>query len=83
VDDRIRDEIERVCREILAPLVRVDGGELHLLRFEGDDVHIHLSAACAGCPGATLTADKVLQPALTSVAPKARLVLTTGVRKLG
>jgi len=69
-----------VCREVLAPLVRVDGGELHLLRFDGDDVHIHLSAACAGCPGATLTADKVLQPALTSVAPKIRVILTTGVR---
>jgi Fe-S cluster biogenesis protein NfuA len=80
VDDRIREEVERVCREVLAPLVRVDGGELHLLRFDGDDVHIHLSAACAGCPGATLTADKVLQPALTSVAPKIRVILTTGVR---
>jgi Fe-S cluster biogenesis protein NfuA len=70
-----------MCREILAPLVRVDGGELQVLRFEGDDVHIHLSAACAGCPGATLTADKVLQPALTSIAPAIRVVLTTGVRK--
>lgn len=80
MDDRTREQIERVCREVLAPLVRVDGGELHLLRFDGDDVHIHLSAACAGCPGATLTGDKVLQPALASVAPKVRLILTTGVR---
>lgn len=70
-----------MCREILAPLVRVDGGELQLLRFDGDDVHIHLSAACAGCPGATLTADKVIQPALSSIAPAVRVVLTTGVRK--
>ena len=83
MDDRIRAEVERVCRDVLAPLVQVDGGELHLLRFDGDDVHIHLSAACAGCPGATLTADKVLQPALTAVAPKIRLILTTGVRKPG
>jgi len=52
-----------------------------VLRFEGDDVHIHLSAACAGCPGATLTADKVIQPALTSIAPAIRVVLTTGARK--
>jgi Fe-S cluster biogenesis protein NfuA len=70
-----------MCRDILAPLVRVDGGELQVLRFEGDDVHIHLSAACAGCPGATLTADKVIQPALTSIAPAIRVVLTTGARK--
>jgi Fe-S cluster biogenesis protein NfuA len=62
-------------------MVHVDGGELQVLRFEGDDVHIHLSAACAGCPGATLTADKVIQPALTSIAPAIRVVLTTGARK--
>jgi Fe-S cluster biogenesis protein NfuA len=81
VDERTREQIERMCREVLAPLVRVDGGELHILRFDGDDVHIHLSAACAGCPGATLTGDKVLQPALTSIAPKVRVIVTTGVRE--
>ena len=80
VDDRTKEQIERMCRDVLAPLVRVDGGELQLLRFDGDDVYIHLSAACAGCPGATLTGDKVLQPALSAVAPKVRVIVTTGVR---
>jgi Fe-S cluster biogenesis protein NfuA len=80
VDERTREQIERVCREVLAPLVRVDGGELQIVRFDGDDVHIHLSAACAGCPGATLTGDSVIRPALVSIAPKIRVILTTGVR---
>jgi Fe-S cluster biogenesis protein NfuA len=83
VDDRTKEQIERMCREVLAPLIRADGGELHLVRFDGDDIHIHLSAACAGCPGATLTSDKVLQPALTAIAPKARVIVTTGVRAPG
>jgi len=48
VDDKTKDQIERVCREVLAPLVAVDGGELRLVRFDGDEVHIHRSAACAG-----------------------------------
>jgi Fe-S cluster biogenesis protein NfuA len=76
----MREQIERICSEILAPLVRTDGGEMHLVRFDGDDVHIHLSGACAGCPGASLTGDKVILPALRTAAPKVRVVLTTGVR---
>jgi Fe-S cluster biogenesis protein NfuA len=80
VDERTKEQLERICAEVIAPLVRTDGGELHLLRIEGDEVHIHLSGACAGCPGAALTSTNVILPALQSAAPKVRLVLTTGVR---
>jgi len=80
VDDTLKEHIERVCREILAPLIATDGGEIYLVRFEGDDVHIHLAGVCAGCPGASLTGEKVILPALRAAAPKARVVLTTGVR---
>jgi Fe-S cluster biogenesis protein NfuA len=80
VDESIKEQIERICREILAPLVKTDGGEMYLLRFDGDDVYIHLSGACAGCPGSSLTSDEVILPALRSAMPKVRVVLTTGVR---
>jgi Fe-S cluster biogenesis protein NfuA len=80
VDESAKDQIAKVCREILAPLVRTDGGELYLVRFDGDDLHIFLSGTCAGCPGASLTGDKVILPALRSAAPKIRLVVTTGVK---
>jgi Fe-S cluster biogenesis protein NfuA len=75
----MKDQIERICREILAPLIRADGGEMHLVKLEGDDVHIHLSGACAGCPGAAVTSDQVILPALRSASPKVRVVLTTGI----
>ncbi|MGD0674291.1 MAG: NifU family protein [Polyangiaceae bacterium] len=74
-----KEHVERICREIIAPLVKVDGGEIHLLRFEGEEVHIHLSGACAGCPGASLTGDRIILPALRAASPKVRIVLTTGV----
>jgi Fe-S cluster biogenesis protein NfuA len=80
VDESAKDQIAKVCREILAPLVRTDGGELYLVRFDGDDLHIFLSGTCAGCPGASLTGDKVILPALRSASPKIRLVVTTGVK---
>ncbi len=61
-------------------MVRADGGEMHLVRVEGNDVHIDLTGVCAGCPGASLTGEKVIVPALRTAAPKVRLVLTTGIR---
>ena len=80
MDNAIRQQIERVLSDVLAPLVRSDGGEMYLVRWDGDDVHIHLGGACAGCPGASMTNDGVILPAVRSLAPKARVVLTTGVR---
>lgn len=80
VDNSVRDQIERVFREILSPIVKADGGEMYLVRWEGDDVHVHLAGACAGCPGSSLTADSILLPAVRSLAPKARVVVTTGFR---
>jgi len=80
LDESAKEQIGKLCREILAPLIRTDGGEMYLVRFDGDDVHIHLAGACAGCPGASLTGDKVILPALRTAAPKVRIVVTTGVR---
>jgi Fe-S cluster biogenesis protein NfuA len=80
VDESLKEHIARICREVLAPLVKNDGGEMAIVRFEGDDVHIHLSGACAGCPGASLTGDKVILPALRTALPKVRVVISTGVR---
>jgi Fe-S cluster biogenesis protein NfuA len=80
VDNSVREQIEQLFREVLAPLVKTDGGEMYLVRWDGAEVHIHLAGACAGCPGASMTGDGIILPAVRSLAPKARLVLTTGVR---
>ena len=45
-----------------------------------DGVHLQLSGTCAGCPGAGLTRERLLEPALRGVAPKATLKVTTGWR---
>ncbi len=69
-----------MCREVLAPLIEADGGEMYLVAITGEDVHIHLAGTCAGCPGSSLTAQSVVGPALLRVAPKSTLRLTTGWR---
>ncbi len=79
MDEHVRAEIESTLREIIAPLVRTDGGEVYLVRVEGNDVYIHLSGACAGCPGASLTAEGIILPALRASDPNVRVIVTTGL----
>ncbi len=76
----LREPVEKLCRDVLAPLVHADGGQLFLVKVTAEDVHIHLGGACAGCPGAAVTRERMLEPALKSVLPKARLQVTTGFR---
>lgn len=74
-----RSNLVRLCRDVLAPLVAADGGVLYLvMETSGDDVHIHLTGTCAGCPGASLTRDGIITPAVRTILPKARVVVTTG-----
>lgn len=72
--------VVRVLSEFAAALVRADGGELYVVSASADDVHLHLSGTCAGCPGSTMTRERLLAPAVRGVLPKATLRLTTGWR---
>ncbi|MDP9033914.1 MAG: NifU family protein [Myxococcota bacterium] len=80
MNDIDKEQIATICRDILAPMVASDAGHFYLVRIDGDDVHIHLAGTCAGCPGASLTGDKIILPALRTACPSVRLVLTTGAR---
>jgi Fe-S cluster biogenesis protein NfuA len=74
-----RDQVLDVLQALVAPLVHADGGELYLLRAEGDEVALHLAGTCSGCPGATLTTRGVIEPILRTVLPQLRLLVTTGM----
>lgn len=73
-----REEILRVLREILAPLIRADGGEVYVVRAEDDGVELHLGGRYAGSPGNTLTTRRIIEPAIRAVAPDAQITVTAG-----
>lgn len=73
-----RDEILQVVREVLAPLVRADGGELYLIRVEDDVVVLHLAGRFAGCPGNALARRQIIEPAILAVAPRAQVTVSSG-----
>ena len=73
-----KDEIVRVVREVLAPLVQADGGELYLVSVDDAGVSLHLAGRFSGCPGNTLARRRVLEPLIASAVPGAYLTMTTG-----
>ena len=77
-DSGILASVTKALSEFVAALVKADGGELYLVSATADDVHLHLTGTCAGCPGATMTRERLLEPAVRGAAPKATVKVTTG-----
>jgi Fe-S cluster biogenesis protein NfuA len=80
VDDATMDQVIKALAELAVPLVRADGGELYVVSVTGEDLHVHLTGTCAGCPGATMTRERLLEPTIHGVAPKLTVKVTTGWR---
>jgi Fe-S cluster biogenesis protein NfuA len=79
MDDRdATGPIVKALAELAVPLVHADGGELYLVSATVEDVHVHLTGTCAGCPGATMTRERLIQPTVNGVSPKATVKVTTG-----
>ncbi|MFW6067399.1 MAG: NifU family protein [Myxococcota bacterium] len=74
----MHDRVQQVLDEIIRPLVEADGGTIELRSATPEEVVVHLSAACAGCPGAHYTRTHVVEPALRRVVlPTTRIEVHT------
>lgn len=74
------DQLLKVCRDVLAPLIRADGGEIYIVAVEANHLSIHLAGKFAGCPGTPLTIRGIIEPAVRAVAPTAKLDISSGIR---
>lgn len=73
-----QEKLLKICEDILAPLIRADGGELFVVAIEADSIALHLAGKCSGCPGATLTSSAIIEPAIRAIAPSIRVIVTSG-----
>jgi Fe-S cluster biogenesis protein NfuA len=71
-------QILDLCREVISPMVEADGGLLYIVSVQDDAVVIHLGGQCAGCPGAPITTRSIIEPAIKSVSPSAKVTVTAG-----
>ena len=74
------DQLLKVCREVIAPLIRADGGEIYIVAVEANHLSIHLAGRFAGCPGTPLTIRGVIEPAVRAIAPTAKLDISSGIK---
>lgn len=74
-----RDALLRVVKDLLAPLIRADGGEIYVVSVDDRSIALHLAGRYAGCAGNTLVRRRVIEPALRAVSPDTEIVLTSGV----
>ncbi len=72
------DEMKRMLSEVLAPLLEVDGGELYLVSATKKEVKLHLAGSWGGSPGAPLASQRIVQPAVLAIQPKAKVTVSTG-----
>jgi len=73
-----RETLLRVLREVVAPLVHADGGEIHLISADDSGVVLHLSGRYAGCPGNTLARRRVIEPLIAAAVPGAAVSISSG-----
>lgn len=76
--DAPREQILETVRELLEPLVRADGGRLHVVALRERSLSLHLSGRFSGCPGNTLARRRVLEPVLAARFPELELEITSG-----
>jgi len=73
------DQLLKVMREVVAPLIRADGGEVYVVAVEANHLSVHLAGRFAGCPGAPLVVRGIIEPAIRAIAPTARLEVSNGI----
>jgi Fe-S cluster biogenesis protein NfuA len=74
------DQLLKVLTDVVAPLLRADGGEVYIVAVEANHLSLHLAGKYAGCPGTPLVVRGIIEPAVRAVAPTARLEVTSGIR---
>jgi Fe-S cluster biogenesis protein NfuA len=60
----MRERVEAAIREYIEPLVRADGGTIEVVEADEKRIVVHLSGACAGCPGQPFSLEGLIAPVL-------------------
>jgi NifU-like protein len=58
----MEDRAKKLVDEVLAPLIKADGGEIELVGVVDKRVLVRLSGAYSGCPSRSFTLSRVIEP---------------------
>ncbi len=70
VEERVNAALDKV-----RPLIQGDGGDVWLVRIEGETAFVQMLGACGGCPASTMTLKGAIEAVVCSDVPEISQVL--------
>ncbi|MHB8140761.1 MAG: NifU family protein [Vulcanimicrobiaceae bacterium] len=70
IEERVNAALDKV-----RPAIAADGGEVWLIKIEGDVAFVQMLGACGGCPASTLTLKGAIETVVTAEVPEVREVV--------
>ena len=67
--------LETLLETLVRPALREHGGDVELVSYEDGVLRLNMLGRCAGCPGATLNNEKLLEGQLQPLLPELREVV--------
>ncbi len=74
-EDQLRlERINILLDEEVRPYLQHDGGDLHILRLEGNILHIHYQGACGTCPSSISGTLRGIENMLKTIEPDIQVI---------
>jgi Fe-S cluster biogenesis protein NfuA len=74
-DNRSIEERVNLALDVVRPGIQADGGEVWLVRVEGDTAFVQMLGACGGCPASMTTLKGAIETVVTAQVPEIRSVV--------
>lgn len=68
------DKLEQVLDQRVRPSLRLHGGDIEVLSFEGGVLRFRFLGQCSGCPSATLTTEQLVEEEVRAALPEVKEV---------
>lgn len=70
IEERVNAALDKV-----RPGIAQDGGEVWLMRVDGDTAYVQMLGACGGCPASTMTLKGAIEAVVVAEVPEIAQVL--------
>lgn len=67
--------LEELLDQLVRPALRAHGGDAELVGFDDGILRLRMLGQCAGCPGATLTNETLIEGQLMPILPDLKQVV--------
>lgn len=74
-DPPIVQEIKRILRDQIRPVVALDGGDIAFAKYEDQVVYLHMKGSCSGCPSSQATLKEGIEVRMKELLPEIKEVV--------